>query len=793
MLLSILMATMASLATLMLGMGQRDMLLPAITFLSASLSVIFTDGLGWFRLNRWIANVAMLLAAFFSLGNFFQTSSHGQLLAIANLLIYVQIILLFQQKNRRIYGQLAVFGLLQVVVAALLNNGLEFGLLLVIYMIVTMFGLALFFIYREVERVQVIERRQAERRKRLLAGQEGSPSMLGGPPEVVLEPITDARNMDFRPWKIVRPVLSMITVTAIFSVVFFYNAPRSGSASWDSGGSRNMVGFSPEVTFDQMGQVLLSNERVMRVNFTNAVTEANYTVIGEPYFRGGVLTKYLTSGGNGQWRQEIDLDNANLPLRSAPNVRELVRQDVLMEPTGSRHLFSVFPVYAMAATHPEIRVTPRTRKLVRDSARVRHLRDEYRFSVVTSAFRYGTQSEVLAHSNRVNTEANKRLMDRMNRRLRFIDNRRAFPKLIELAEQIVQGTAPGANNYEKAKALEQHFLDEEAYKYSLNFDEINARRQPEVDPVEDFVSNHRTGHCEYFASALTLMLRSQGIPARMIVGYRGGEFNYVGHYFLIRQKHAHAWVEAYLTPDEVPAGSLDQAEMHAGGGWLRLDPTPGRSNAMQIVRPGMFDRVSKSFDYAQWLWSDYVLGLSPERQRNALMGSWGFDKMLGFEDLAAEGDWPKWIKQLRGLGNAESLNKGFSWRAGVAALFVSLAFYGVYRFLRRILPVFRTFTRMRRARRRRLAGTRIEFYKRFESLLSKLGMRRQPGETQREFADSAAGRLAESSNGAAGISDIPQQIVSAFYDVRFGNTPLSEQLTEEMEGKLERLKKAVNG
>jgi hypothetical protein len=660
-------------------------------------------------------------------------------------------------------------------------------------MIVTMFGLALFFIYREVERVEVIERRQAERRKRLRAGQQASPFLLGGPPEVVLEPPTDARNMDFKPWRIVRPVLSMIAVTAIFSIVFFYNAPRSGNASWDSGGSRNMVGFSPEVTFDQMGQVLLSNERVMRVNFNNPITDDNYTVIGEPYFRGGVLTKYLSSGGNGQWRQEIDLDNANLPLSSAPNVRELVRQDVLMEPTGSRHLFSVFPVYAMAATHPEIRVTPRTRKLIRDGASVRHLRDDYRFSVVTSAFRFGTQGEIITHSNRLNTEAEKRLMDRMNRRLRFIDNRRAFPKLIELAEQIVQDKAPEANNYEKAKALEQHFLDEEAYKYSLNFDELNARRQPGVDPVEDFASNHRTGHCEYFASALTLMLRSQGIPARMIVGYRGGEFNYVGNYFLIRQKHAHAWVEAYLKPDEIPAGSLDTAEMHPGGGWLRLDPTPGRSNAVEIVRPGMFDRVSKSFDYAQWLWSDYVLGLTPERQRNALMGSWGVDKMLGFEDLAAEGDWQNWIKRLRGLGNAETLKEGFSWRAGVAALLVSLALYGIYRFLQRILPLFKTVTRMRRARRRRLAGTRIEFYKRFESLVSKLGLRRQPGETQREFAQSAASRLAESTGGAAAISDIPHQIVNVFYDVRFGNTPLSEQQTAEMDGKLEVLKKAVSG
>lgn len=792
MLLSILMATMASLATLMLGIGQRNMLLPGITFLAAILSVTFTDGLGWFRLNRWIANVAMLLAAFFSLSDFFRTSSHGQLLAIANLLIYVQIILLFQQKNRRIYGQLAVFGLLQVVVAALLNDGLEFGFLLLVYMIVTMFGLSLFFIYREVERAQVAERRQAERRNRLVSGTE-SPVLLGGPPEILLEPRIDAAKTDYKRWRLVRPVVSMIAVTAIFAVVFFYNAPRSSDASWDSGGSRNMVGFSPEVTFDQMGQILLSNERVMRVNFTDAVTGADYTVIGDPYFRGGVLTKYLTSGGIGQWRQEIDLDNSNLALRSAPTVRELVRQDVLIEPTGSRQLFSVFPAYAMSETDSEIRLTPRTRRLVRDGARVRHLRDEYRYSIVTSAFRFGTQADVMTHSNRMDSESKKRLLERMNRRMRFVDNRSAFPRLIEVAGEVVQEKVAEGNNYEKAKVLEQHFLDDESYAYSLNFDEINTKRRPDVDPVEDFVGNHRTGHCEYFASALTLMLRSQGIPARMVVGYRGGEYNYVGNYFLVRQKHAHAWVEAYLKPDEIPDGSMDVSEMHPGGGWLRLDPTPGRENAMQIVRPGVFDRVSKSFDYAQWLWNDYVLRLSPERQRDTLMGSWGFDEMLGFEDLAAEGNWQEWFKSLSGLGDSDTLKKGFSWRAGVAALLISLGLYLVYRFVRWMLPMLLTVFRLRRAKRVRRSRTRVQFYKRLESLLAKLGMRRKAGETQREFAQSAAERLVESTDGQSAVAALPEQIVSAFYNVRFGHTPLSEQQVEEIDQKLEQLKKAVTG
>ncbi len=791
MLLSIHMATMATLATLMLGMGQDNMLLPALTFLAAVLSVILTDGLGWFRLNRWIANVAMLVAAFFSLSHFFESNSHSQLVAIAYLLIYVQIILLFQQKNRRIYGQLAVFSLLQVVVAALLNDGLEFGVLLMAYMVVTLFGLSLFFIYREIDRVQSAERRQAERSAALSSGLEGASRLLGGPPMVLLQPHVDAAKTDFGHWNIVRPVLSMILVTIIFTIVFFYNAPRSSDAGWDSGGVRNMVGFAPEITFDQMGQVLLSNERVMRVNFSDAGTGEVYTVIGEPYFRGGVLTKYLTSGGNGQWRQEVDLDTSGLSLRSPPTVRELVRQDILLEPTGARLLFSVFPVYALADTARDIRHTPRTRRLMRQRASVGELRDEYRFSIVTSAFKFGTQAEIMTHHNRRETAADKRLMERMNRRLRFVDNRRAFPRLTALAESIVQEKAPQGNHYVKAKALEQYFLQNPDYQYSLNFDEINAQRQAGVDPIEDFVGNHHTGHCEYYASALTLMLRSQDIPARMVVGYRGGEFNYVGNYYLVRQKHAHAWVEVYLAPEEIPTGSLDGSEIHAGGGWLRLDPTPGRAGSNVVVRPGMFDRVSKSFDYAQWLWNDYVLRLSPDRQRSALLGSFGLENALGFEDLTAEGNLQEWIKQLSQSDAPTMFKTGFSWRAGLAALLASLGLYLLYRFARRRLPWLRALFTVRRAKRRRRRGTRVEFYRRLESLLAKLGMRRQPGQTQREFARAAALRLAENPHADAAVAPLPEQIVSAFYDVRFGHSQLSETQDEEINRQLDQLKKAI--
>ena len=160
-LLSIVMAIMASMSTAMLGLGQGSAVLPGMTVLAAITSVLFTDKLGWFRLNRIVANLAMLIAAFFSLYGFLEAGSQQQLWSIANLLIYVQMVLLFQEKNRRVYGQLAMFSLLQVVVAALLNSGLEYGVLLSMYMVIALLGFVLFFVYREVGRVGMVTRRRS--------------------------------------------------------------------------------------------------------------------------------------------------------------------------------------------------------------------------------------------------------------------------------------------------------------------------------------------------------------------------------------------------------------------------------------------------------------------------------------------------------------------------------------------------------------------------------------------------------------------------------------------------------
>lgn len=110
------------------------------------------------------------------------------------------------------------------------------------------------------------------------------------------------------------------------------------------------------------------------------------------------------------------------------------------------------------------------------------------------------------------------------------------------------------------------------YEYSLN-----VPRSSEVDPIVDFLTIHKAGHCEYFASAMVLMARTQGIPARVVGGFRVTEVNPITHQAIVRDRNAHAWVEAWHD-----------------GAWHAWDPTPASSEV----------GVARSFlDHVGDLWS----------------------------------------------------------------------------------------------------------------------------------------------------------------------------------------------
>ena len=107
------------------------------------------------------------------------------------------------------------------------------------------------------------------------------------------------------------------------------------------------------------------------------------------------------------------------------------------------------------------------------------------------------------------------------------------------------------------------------------------------EPVDEFLFGTREGFCEHYASAFAVLMRAAGIPARVVIGYQGGDFNAYGGYLLVRQSHAHAWNEVWLE----------------GRGWVRVDPTA--AVAPDRVRSGGLSQAERAEVASAWYDSDY--------------------------------------------------------------------------------------------------------------------------------------------------------------------------------------------
>jgi transglutaminase-like putative cysteine protease len=784
-LLQLNVATLTALGAVLLGTGQmsaHSVLLSVLAVLAAVSSVIFTDMLGWFRLNRTLANLAAIMAVGFSLTDFFGNDAEYQLLAVANLLVYLQIVLLFQEKNERIYWQLMILSLLQVVVSAALNLGFQFGVLVVLYMFAAFAAMGLFFFHRESSRFFAPDSDRATggaRRRRRQSSSRAAARPLTFRLRADLTEVLGGRRL-------LRQVISMGFTTLLFTVMFFFALPRVSDQVWQGPRRlmRSMVGFSQEVTLGEMTKMLQSEEEVMRVSFFDEQTGEAVRFRIPPYLRGTDLVPSLGSN-EGRWRpMELTKRNRGVPVGQASSSRgRVVRQEITLQKQADPVLFAVFPVCEVAQTPSNVRVDPTSQQLFRDDYYDTR-RGMFEYALGTNGIENGQQLPV--HPVR------RRYLPGEKLTMRKFDYER-WSNLNRIADEVV--AAAGVSNtdvYGQARALEAHFHEPGLYTYSLN--QLGVERNPDLAPVEDFVTNHRTGHCEYFASALVLMLRSRGIPARMVVGYRATEYNSLGNFYQVREKEAHAWAEAFLEYNEVPAELRERAGIDFNGAWLRLEPTPiGGADDAQDAALTIWDQIIEWKNYSQRLWSDYILGLNARRQRESI-----YKPVVDFATQA--------IATLRDPHTWQQLAEAYvAWIRDRLALFVAATFvlivavaWGGWQFWRRIRrdtadspapsdPWWRRRSRRSHGSRRRV---RVEFYEQLEALLARYGIRRPRHETQREFADDAAGRL-RSMPRARHAAGLPARIVEVFYRVRFGNRGLEAADSRQMEHAISELSQAL--
>jgi hypothetical protein len=148
-----------------------------------------------------------------------------------------------------------------------------------------------------------------------------------------------------------------------------------------------------------------------------------------------------------------------------------------------------------------------------------------------------------------------------------------------------------ASNFETY--LKQQFL------YTLDL--TDAGRIADQDPIEQFLYDFKRGHCEYFAGAMALMCQSVGMQARVVVGFKCDEFNSVGGYYIVRQSHAHAWVEVLTL-----------------NGWQTFDPTANREANPLGTAASMWKKITYFFDYLDYTWGNNVVNYDADSRMNLI-------------------------------------------------------------------------------------------------------------------------------------------------------------------------------
>jgi len=167
---------------------------------------------------------------------------------------------------------------------------------------------------------------------------------------------------------------------------------------------------------------------------------------------------------------------------------------------------------------------------------------------------------------------------------RYLQLPQMDPRVSELAREITRN-APTA--FDKADAIETYLRTRFGYTLEL------PNPQP-ADPLANFLFERKEGHCEYFASAMTLMLRTLGIPARLVNGFLPGEYNDVGEDYIVRASDAHSWVEVFF-------GEY---------GWIPFDPTP----PADAREGGLLGRLGMYYDWMQLMWSEWIINYDVQHQ-----------------------------------------------------------------------------------------------------------------------------------------------------------------------------------
>ncbi len=614
--------------------------------------------------------------------------------ALAHLIVFLSAVKLLQVKKDRDWVFLYLISFFEVLLAAGLSFSPVFLGTLTLYLLCGLSAVTAF-------EIQKARRSLAPTETRLLVPPDSRVFKKSGQR---FWRTTEAARLPF-------VAVTLLLLIFILALPLFLIAPRSGAAALTRSGGplQKFSGFSENVTLGQIGQLKMTDGVVMRVRVdeTQPLRDLRWRGVALDEFTGSAWRK------SPQARQlDVIVEKGGFfKVDTTEALHRLTTQTFFLEPLESSVLFAAPRVVALQGDLPFVRVD--------EEGAVQSRRHDF------ERLMYKALSDT--------TEPR---MDQLRNDLRPLPvpyyrylqlPERLDPRIGPLATTIILH-ANANNRYDAAKAIESYLQRE--YAYSLDM------KASGPDPVADFLFNVKAGHCEYFASAMVMLLRTHGIASRLVNGFTAGEYNDAADAYTVRQFNAHSWVEVYF-PDT--------------GAWVTFDPTPPAGRT-EPVRTGFTAQLQKYGEALELLWVQYVVGYDKQEQRSLATSL--HNRIFDYGRIASN--------MLNTMSRYLNRNV-LAVVAGVTALALALLliFYG-----KRIWAWTRS--GMDRAAADGRNYSNVQFYERLVSLMEQRGVARDKHLTPLEFANTLR-------------SNDVMVITRAYNRVRFGGQKLSAIERKEVE------------
>lgn len=630
--------------------------------------------------------------------------------ATAHYMILIQMVKLFERKRNRDYVQMLAMSTLCVVAAGLFSQALWFAAALAVYVVFAAHTTLVLTLKRGLD---------ASAEARLVT--ESSP----------LDPHQVAWNV-IRDWPtraLARRLAGILAVVAAMGVGMFFVAPREGAAS-----STTLLGMRAPATAGYTNSVTLGETRKV---YTSDRVLMWVTLEGDGarpagYLRGNVFDKYDRSRwskvGSSLW-PDVPLPQLLPQMLQGAIVQHVSIADHGLLPT----LFAVFPAVRVESPDGDVligadmHITLKPSVLLNRPVRYtayswpRPLTTEQKAYLATLEERY----EPLPWRPEETVRASRAVVELAMTLCRdLVHARQADPSRGDELDLAI------------AQRIARHLR--ENYVYSLDL----SAAEPDRDGVEDFLFHMKQGHCEYFASAMTVMCRVLGVNAKLATGFLVEEYNPLGAHYVVRERDAHAWTEVFTS----------------AGGWVIFDATS--TSRTVPARGGWRQGVDDFWGTLRYLWYRRVIGYDAKSQRH--LWQW----LAGQVSSAWQATRDALGRSATNLlihGHVDAALVRMAVATGLAALVLEALL--CVRFHRR--------RQCAREAERELSTKPwgvLRFIPGLLALLEKKGLDRQPGRTVRELALEAAGRF----NLPPGVLLV---LVELYYRARWGQVaPAAEEI-----------------